>query len=86
MPENEIKFIFNGKEKIVKVFANLKECKEAFQKEFSLTDEEMDYIRFYFKDEEDDETFMDSDEDYNIFLDSDCSKVIEGREHKYYKN
>ena len=46
----------------------------------------MDYIRFYFKDEEDDETFMDSDEDYNIFLDSDCSKVIEGREHKYYKN
>ena len=34
MPESNIKFIFNGKEKIVKVFANLKECKEAFQKEF----------------------------------------------------
>ena len=81
MSERTIKFIYKGEEKIVNIFANFEECKKAFQKEFDLSDIEMNKISLYYKDDEDENTLIDSNEDYNFFLDSDSSS-IEGQEVK----
>ena len=67
MSERIIKFIFKGKEKIVRIFANFEECKKGFQKEFSLSDKEMDKISLYYKDDDNEDTLIDSNEDYNFF-------------------
>ena len=75
MSERTIKFIYKGEEKIVNIFANFEECKKAFQKEFGLSDIEMNKISLYYKDDEDENTLIDSNEDYNFFLDSDSSSI-----------
>ena len=81
MSERTIKFIFKGEERKVRVFANYEECKKAFQNEFSLTDEEMDKISLHYRDEDNDDTFLDSNDDYTLFLESNCTD-IEGQENK----
>ena len=81
MSERKIKFIFKGEEKIVGIFANFEECKKAFQKEFSLSNEEMDKISLFYVDDENDNTLIDNNEDYNIFLDSKLSNIV-GQEGK----
>ena len=44
MSERTIIFSYQGEEKEVGQFANYEECKRAFQKEFSLSDEDMQKI------------------------------------------
>ena len=75
MSERTIKFIYKDEEKIENIFANFEECKKAFQKEFDLSDIEMNKISLYYKDDEDENTLIDSNEDYNFFLDSNSSCI-----------
>ena len=69
MSSIKITFIYNDEEKTVNKLDNFEECKKAFQEQFNLNDEEMKSILFFYFDEED-ECRMNSNEDYNIFLDS----------------
>ena len=77
MSERTIIFSYQGEEKEVGQFANYEECKRAFQKEFSLSDEDMQKISLYYFDNENDQTMISSNEDYNIFLETGYT-TIEG--------
>ena len=77
MSERTIIFSYQGEEKEVGQFANYEECKRAFQNEFSLSDEDMQKISLYYFDNENDQTMISSNEDYNIFLETGYT-TIEG--------
>ena len=70
MSKKKITFVYEDKEKEVGILANVEECKKAFQKEFSLSDKEMANIVLYYIDEDVDKDMINSNEDYNLFLDS----------------
>ena len=70
MSKKKITFVYKDKEKEVGILANVEECKKAFQNEFSLSDKEMANIVLYYIDEDGDKDMINSNEDYNLFLDS----------------
>ena len=84
MSTTTITFKYDDEEKQVSKFANFEECKKAFQKEFELTDEEMENIALYYYDEDGDQTMMSSNEDYNMFLETNCTS-IEGQKNNFEK-
>ena len=78
MSSRILTFIFNSEEKKVNPFANFEECKKAFQEQFSINDEDMKKLELFYLDEEGDQTMLNSNEDYNMFLISN-NGVIEGQ-------
>ena len=74
MSEKTITFRFQDEVKQVTV-ANFEECKKAFQREFSISDEEMKKLSLFYYDEDADPTMLNSNEDYNLFLESDCNEI-----------
>jgi hypothetical protein len=74
MSEKTITFRYKDEEKQVKV-ANFEECKKAFQREFSISDEEMKKLSLFYYDEDMDATMLNSNEDYNLFLETDCNEI-----------
>jgi hypothetical protein len=74
MSEKTITFRYHDEVKKVNI-ANYEECKNAFQREFSISDEEMKKLSLFYYDEDADATMLYNVEDYNIFLGTDCNEI-----------
>ena len=75
MASRSITFVYDDIEKKVNKFDNFEECKKAFQQLFNISDEDMKNVSLFYIDEEDEQCLMNSNEDYNMFLESEFSKI-----------
>ena len=74
MSEKTIRFRYKDDVKEVKV-ANFEECKKEFQRVFNISDEEMKKLSLFYYDEDADATMLNSNEDYNLFIETDCNEI-----------
>ena len=74
MSKKTITFRYQDKIKQVKV-GNLNECRKAFQRAFSLSDEKMKKLSLFYYDEDADPTMLNTNEDFNLFLDIDIDEI-----------
>ena len=70
-----ITLTFQGQKKTVKRYTDYDECRKGFQKEFEISDEDMENVSLYYIDEDNDKTVMNSCEDYNMFLEGNCTQI-----------
>ena len=74
MSEKTITFRYHDEVKQVNI-ANYEECKNAFQREFSISDEEMKKLSLFYYDEEAEALVLNDNEDYRIFWESDFNEI-----------
>ena len=74
MSEKTITFRYHDEVKQVKV-PNYKKCKNAFQREFSISDEKMKKLSLFYYDEEAEALVLNDNEDYRIFWESDFNEI-----------
>ena len=75
MSHKLITFKYNNEEKQVEV-SSFEECRNAFQKAFGISDEEMKKLSLFYYDEDADDIMMNSKEDFLIFLRSDSNEIM----------
>jgi hypothetical protein len=75
MSHKLITFKYNDEEKQVEV-SSFEECRNAFQKAFGISDEEMKKLSLFYYDEDADDIMMNSKEDFLIFLRSDSNEIM----------
>ena len=78
--EKTMKFRFDEKEITVPIYPTFKECRDSFQKMFSINDENVKKLSLFYYDSDGDQISFQIENDYNIFIKDDVSsdKIIEG--------
>ena len=75
MSHKLITFTYNDEEKQVEV-SNFEECRNAFQKSFELSDEEMKKLTLFYYDDDVEPIILTSNEDFLMFLGGDQNEIM----------